>query len=335
LKVFKINDFLMVFKGKGRKVLAALLIFTWFTITCQNKQKIVTPTRANGEKCATKLPAGFAAMKQGSAQVFNLVNTLKHDTCLNKKFSVVFYVVKDSFPLVNNGGVTQVNMNRAIDSLNSKFKRICVSFMNCSTVVIPNWIYNDWNQNPTESQVTSNWYTVNTINIYLVGQVNGTTTAGGYAYMPGTPGNKDIIVIRKTQLNTVLLYHLIGHFFGLPDTYAEVNPVPAAVPPPPLGITSQEFATPTSTNCGQAPNGHGDTFCDTEADPYPAGFVDNNFLVAPCFFQYGPVDGQGKYYIPPVDNYMSEYRFSCRCKYTQEQYNWMATIILTQKLYLH
>lgn len=263
-------------------------------------------------------------------QTQNLVTTLKHDTCLNKKFSIVFYLIQDSTFSINQGNIgtiTSTLITPAINTLNNVFKRICVSFMNCSTVVIPHYPYNQWTQNPLEPIVTSNWYTTQTINFFLVENIAGQPNAGGYTYMPGTPGNKDIIVMRKGALNTTTLLHLMGHFFGLPDTYAEIGGpvVPGPIPP----ATTYEFVQ--RTNCYT----NGDGFCDTEADPYPSGYNSSNPPVPPCYFDYGPVDGQGRYYTPPVDNYMSEYRGTCRCRYTQEQYNYMARVILTQRLYLH
>lgn len=109
--------------------------------------------------------------------------------------------------------------------------------------------------------------------------------------------------------------HLLGHYFGLPHTHDEISPSPPAVPGPPPGIASQEFASQTTTNCSV----HGDGFCDTEADP-----LGNS----------GQQDGQGNYYIPPIDNYMSYYS-STRCKFTAMQYYKMAYTMMTKRLYLH
>jgi hypothetical protein len=274
----------------------------------------------------------YKKWKDDIVPVQNLVSTLKHDTCLDKKFSIVFYIVLDSsyLPQVSVGQI-----NTAIATLNTVFRRICVSFENCSTVYIPKYPYNTWQTVPHEMQVTSNWYTTQTINMYLVASVGGTVTNGGYTYMPGTPGNKDVIVMRKSALNTTTLLHLFGHFFGLPDTYAEIAPIPPAIPGPPPGITSHEWFERTPSNCYT----HGDGFCDTEADPYTGnlaqGYNDSSPPVPPCYYNYLIADGMSRWYTPPVDNYMSEYRGTCRCRFTQEQYNFMARVILTQRLYLH
>ncbi|MBK9283708.1 MAG: hypothetical protein IPM51_05240 [Sphingobacteriaceae bacterium] len=310
------------------KILFLFLFLIGLNLDAQVNVVSESAQSVNTKFCGTAMNANFAKWRSEIIQTQNLVSTLKHDTCLNKKFSIVFYIVQDS---MYQPGILPANITTAINMLNTAFSRICVSFENCSTVYIPKHPYNDWIQNPHEAQVTSNWYTTQTINFYLVNSLGGNPNIGGYTYMPGTPGNKDVIVMRKAAINTTTLYHLFGHFFGLPDTYAEIAPVPPAVPGPPPGITSHEWFDRVSSNCYT----HGDGFCDTEADPYTVGYNDNVAPVPPCFFDYGPVDGLSKYYTPPVDNYMSEYRGTCRCRYTQEQYNFMARVILTQKLYLH
>ena len=74
----------------------------------------------------------------------------------------------------------------------------------------------------------------------------------------------------------------------------------------------------------------GDGFCDTEADPHPIGEVQG----APCDFQSGPKDANNDYYTPPLDNYMTYFK-PCRCRFTQEQYNFMALTFLLGGTQLH
>lgn len=263
----------------------------------------------------------------------NMVTTLKHDTCLNKTFSIVFYVVLDSN--YSPGLATPATLNSVVNNLNAAFKRICVQFLNCSTVYIPHHPYNDWTKNIVDPIVTSNWYTVKTINFYIPTQVNGATNdPNGYAYPPpATPTTtaKDVIVCDKASLlalNNVPFQsstpiHEMGHFFGLPHTFDEIGP--AVVPGPPAGAISNEFFN--RTNCYT----NGDGFCDTEADCYPLNY--NTTPSPPCSYLTGILDGNNEYYVPPLDNLMSLY--PCRCHFSQEQYNYMAHIILTKRLYLH
>ncbi len=274
-----------------------------------------------------------------SPTVQNMVTTLKHDTCLNKKFSIVFYVVLDSLTPPTPGMATPVALTSMVNNLNSVFKRICVQFLNCSTVYIPNHPFNQWTKNIVDPIVTSNWYTDKTINVYFADQVSGmpANELFGYAYPPpatSTTTSKDVIVLEKSCLTNTNsagfqqsdIVHQFGHFFGLPNTFDEINPVPPAIPAPPVGAISNEFFN--RTNCYL----HGDGFCDTEADCYPLG-IPPTTTVTPCGHLSGIQDGNTQYYVPPLDNLMSNY--GCRCRFSQEQYNYMAYIILTRRFYLH
>jgi hypothetical protein len=287
----------------------------------------------------------FLSFRNYSQATFpNFASTLPHDTCLNKKFSVVFYLIPDSsFYPINQTALNNIittTLTGFINNANAVFKRICVSFENCSTVVIPNYPFKDWVQNVVEPVVTANWYTDRTINFYLPATETNTfiNETNGYAYPPPlnntvTP-TKDIIVCPLSQMLTTngvgvqssVPMHLLGHFFGLPNTFDELGP--PAVPPPPA--VSGEFVD--RTNCST----NGDRFCDTEADPYPQQFNSSGPPNGPkCFYNKvpGQLDGKGQWYFPPVDNFMSYY--GCRCKFTQQQYNHMARTILKQRLYLH
>ena len=260
----------------------------------------------------------FASVSFGQ---YGQVSPLDHDTCLDRQFSVVFYVVLDSTysPLPAN----TASLALLIQTMNACFKPICVSFQNCSTVFIPNYPYNKWKKDITEPVITTNWYTDKTLNIYLVDTVKqeAINTEGLYAYTytypPASPivPKKDLIVMSKGIFNTPdfgLFFHQLGHFFGLVHTYDEIgSPTPPVTFPAPNGIISQEYAD--GTNCAI----HGDCICDTEADPQSTSQI---------------LDGKGDHYILPIDNYMS---YLGLCRYTQQQYNLMAYTILTKRLYLH
>lgn len=263
--------------------------------------------------------------KNQQTQVSNMVSYLDHDTCLNKQFSIVFYVVLDS--VYSDVPVTQPTLAAMVNALNDNFRPICVSFANCSTVFIPNYPFNKWQKFTTEPVVTQTWYTPNVINIYLVDSVKtaGENEIFGYANGPSllpvppiisVPTRSDVVVLTKQSLllpNFYSAMHHMGHFFGLPHTSDEIGPNTATVtPPPPSNVISYEFVD--RTNCAE----HGDGFCDTEAD---------NFSLTDL------LDGKGDYYIQPIDNFMAFYLTACR--YSQQQLNHMARIIATRRLYLH
>ncbi|MBX3163140.1 MAG: hypothetical protein KF900_01555 [Bacteroidetes bacterium] len=268
-----------------------------------------------------------------NAQAQNTNYTVKHDTCLNKKFSIVFYLIQDSTNSLP-GTASSYSLADIVNELNTAFSRICVSFENCKTVIIPNNEYNEWKIGITDSVVMTNWYYPNTINFYIPAPASasivGTDLGSLYTYGSALPlGNvptKDYIVMQKEKLGTSLL-HTFGHFFGLEHTYAELSAASPTVP-------SQELADGSNSST------HGDRISDTNADCYPNGFEFTPpappASPQPCAFDYssGLKDAAGNYYSPPVDNLMSNY-FECRCRFTQEQYNRMAYIILTRRLYLH
>jgi hypothetical protein len=243
------------------------------------------------------------------------------DTCLDKKFSIVFYVVLDSSYSVTFA--TTQTLQAVIDTLNDRFKNICVTFENCSTVFIPMYTKKGWFKNSTESEVKAIWYTPNTINFYLPDTTyNPAYDPQGYTYEPPLTPNlpsvkEDLMVVGKKILidsRFLLAVRMMGRFFGLRYTYEEIAPVPAAVPPPPPGVLSHEFAIQSFPNCRD----HGDGLCDTEADP------DNQ----------GTIDGMGNYYVPPKDNIMSGY-FSTWYRLSNMQYYRMVYVIMTKRMYLY
>ena len=262
-----------------------------------------------------------AQKNQNPKQINNLVTVLDHDTCLDKKFSIVFYIVLDSNYSVRTA--TPSMLASIIDTLNEKFKPICVSFANCSTVFIPNYTYNRWSKTTTDPQVTPNWRTDKTINLFIVDSIiDANIYERGYAYPPpasSTVTPKDVIVVEQfrstlpySSLDYYHVIHAMGHFFGLSHTFEELNPNSPASPLPVSPVVSQEFADGSNSPF------HGDMLQDTEADP------------GPLLQEY---DGKGDRYIRPLDNYMSF--LSIACKFSQQQYNLMAKNILTKRLYLH
>jgi hypothetical protein len=290
-----------------KNLLLIILVLGWLSNYSQ------PVSNQSGSDCGTVVPPVYTQLRNSGNSVQNLVNLLKHDTCLNKKFSIAFHVVLDSN--YQWGGVSQADLNGCISSLNGAFSRICVSFQKCFVDSIPNYTYNNWEMAATEIPVLPNWNVEDVINIYLVDSIVG--FPAGYA--------SSVIVLEKGSASGSVPIHEMGHYFGLPHTWSETGPPNVFPLPTNVGIGSQEYVR--RTNCYT----NGDGFCDTEADCYPAGY--DKLTSLPCKHVPGTVDGYGDYFVPPVDNYMTY--FKCGCRFTQEQYNWMAYVILTSKLYLH
>jgi hypothetical protein len=278
----------------------------------------------------------------GSSNSAMMVNGTDHDTCLNKSFSVVFYVIQDTTLAKNISSVQQNEILTVMKVLNNYFARICVTFQNCSTVVIPNYEYNKWTMK-VDKDVTDNWYIPNTINIYLVEELvyKPEFEEIGYAHAPGIPGakfsNKEVMVfqymtvapdkkknimdLNSSGVQASAVAHAAGHFFGLPDTFSEL-----------AGSPMGTYEMVRRTNCDVT----GDGICDTEADPFPLSYFPPPGTVPKgAYCRYWPVlkDSAGDYYTPPIDNMMSMYL--CRCRFTQQQYNHMARYILKNKWHLH
>jgi hypothetical protein len=267
---------------------------------------------AFSQECGSKLSPNHAALYAKYLQLAAVApNPLPHDTCLNKELSVVFWIFLDS---LGNNNVIPGNITTCIKNLNKYFKPICLKFDSCVTKYIPEHEYNKWIRADHEPKIVGNsynYYIEKTINIYLVDNLI-TPAANGYAH---PPGGRDLIVIRKTALTSMTPVHEMGHFFGLPHTFAEIS-INAADGP------SSEFSNLTNSQTT------GDGFYDTDADPYSIGSGSG-----PCGYVYGPKDANNQYYVPPVDNIMSYW--GCRCRFTIEQLNWMAYTYLTARNYLH
>jgi hypothetical protein len=258
--------------------------------------------------CGNKLSA--ANLQKHYARMQSLPSILPHDTCLNRELSVVFHIVLDSS---NKTGINLADLDACISKLNVAWKPLCVTFKKCSLNYIPNYNYNQWKDVADEQTCVKNYCVSNTINIFLVEKIITPAGAAGYAGKMN-PNSCNKIVMDKANFNSVVAIHEMGHFFGLPHTFEGPT------------LTSLSTELVKRTNCYSS----GDGFCDTEADPYPTGKTTG----AHCDFQPGSKDANGNYYTPPLDNYMT-YFAPCVCRFTQEQYNFMALTFLLDGTSLH
>lgn len=259
----------------------------------------VAPFMLSGQvsECGFKMSA--ASLQKHYANVQTMRTLLPHDTCLNRELSLVFHIVLDSSGLP---GVSTANIDASVAMLNQVWKPICIKFLRCSLNYVPDYNYNQWNDVIHEGPFFGNYFVDNTLDIVLVDNILSPAGANGYASAMG------YIVMKKSAILGTTAIHEMGHVFGLGHTFE-----------PPGELVAR-------TNCYTS----GDGFCDTEADPFPSGNVSG----AHCNFQPGPKDSNNDYFTPPLDNYMT-YFSPCRCRFTQEQYNFMALTFILSGTQLH
>ncbi|MEZ4940252.1 MAG: M43 family zinc metalloprotease [Saprospiraceae bacterium] len=224
--------------------------------------------------------------------------------CLNKKFTVVAHIFKDS---LGNFGATEADIRQAVAGINPFFEPICASFEVCEFRYHENWQHDILEDPDTEiPQIKTKYHADFRINIYFVTTFTSTINACGLASGSiGDPTNSGII-IRKDCINVGTIAHEMGHFFGLAHTF-EGN--------------GTELVD--GSNCDTA----GDGICDTPADPYVPGDPKEDYVNSDCIFISPKTDANGEYYNPDLGNIMSYYDCGS-CGFTWGQLNKMANTYL-------
>jgi hypothetical protein len=240
--------------------------------------------------------------------------------CIDKEFSVVAHIVKDS---LGNTNITESFITNLVNSLNPTFDSICVSFKVCEFRYIENFIYDTLSTSKKEWEELQNQYHVpNRINIFFVDDIPEPPGTAGFADLANIcVVNSGGIVMKKSTATFGVLAHEMGHYFGLLHTFQDSQN---------SNIAMRELVD------GSNSTSTGDHITDTPADPYDPAFkiqMYTKFLSnnpkTPCKFIGVMQDAQGKYYDPLVGNIMSYYPESCLCGFTHEQYLKMANTFLS------
>jgi hypothetical protein len=218
--------------------------------------------------------------------------------CLDKRFSIMVHIVKDSLGEAN---VTEADIQGEVDGVNAYFDDICVSFEICEFRYIDNFQWDtldavggtDWNQMMTAHNEDFR------INVFYVAHIIEPPGVAGFAPLGGinSTSGGGICVAKPGGA----LLHEMGHYWGLEHTF-EGN--------------GTELAD--GSNCQT----EGDGFCDTPGDPYTAFDPPEDYINGDCIFVSMLQDANGDFYDPDVGNVMSYY--GCDCHFSYEQYLHMA-----------
>jgi hypothetical protein len=180
--------------------------------------------------------------------------------------------------------VSDADIALGIAIANTHFSKIGTAFNICSTYVHPN-VRNDTIKAGVEDKEIAVMYDVpNTINIYYAIEVIGSPDPCGFGPQgkmtsPVKTSDRDAIFINKICAQEIALTHILGHYFGLFNTFEQVT-------------NGTELVD--GTNCATT----GDLICDTPADN---GAGTDAF----CDLSVPTADINGDYYTPPTCNIMS------------------------------
>lgn len=252
--------------------------------------------------------------------VFANINaqTINRLPCIEKKFSIVVHIVKDSSKQGNNYGLfgfqslaaIQISIQKSIDSLNAHFAPICVSFQVCDYQYVDNYWYLSIDKNIPQKvdEMRALYNAKDRINIYYVRSINSNND---FYYVEDTVTNVNSGGIVLNNVRNKMLIQAMGVYFGLSTT----NQLP-----PELVNGSNSSTT-------------GDEIIDTPADPYVKGDIVANYVDVNCKFISLKKDANSQYYTPIVGNAMSPYPDNCMCNspyaFTSEQYKKMANTYLS------
>lgn len=216
--------------------------------------------------------------------------------CLDRKFTIIVHIVKDT---TGQPGIALLDIANGVAAINGAFQDICVSFEICEYRYIDNFQYDALDTATELSELMIKYYEKNRINMFVV---NSTSIPGSFASLGGIADVDGGLICMEKSAGAGTYIHEMGHYFGLPHTFD----IPGELV--------------DGSNCATT----GDLICDTPADPYPLGSVD-----ADCRFIGMDQDANGDYYTPQVGNPMSYYPGNCRCtKFTHDQFWVMANIYL-------
>ncbi|MCD8455227.1 hypothetical protein LNJ08_12580 [Tenacibaculum finnmarkense genomovar ulcerans] len=236
----------------------------------------------------------------------NVINISKANIVNRKNSSneILYFRIQHHIIRKSNGtgGISQDNIDTAMEDLNKDFLNSKIRFYSCSSV---NYINSDtyYDFLVSDENTIRNTYNVSdAINIYHFNSIKDDDDSFcGYAYYPSS--NRNFVAMDNSCLNNGSTFtHELGHFFGLPDTHVD-RPKP-----------NQELEYVNGSNCSSI----ADKFCDTPADPQLSTLNVNSSC---NYTDSTSTDQNGDVYTPDTRNFMSYSRKSCRSRFSNEQQN--------------
>ncbi|MFT6715696.1 MAG: PKD repeat protein [Saprospiraceae bacterium] len=225
-----------------------------------------------------------------------------------KLVPVTYHVLQDDD---GSNGITQDQIDLAMERVNGHFKQAGIEFFACGAVQYhKSTTLNAWDKYIDDAAVDG-FHVANTLNIYFASSVtSGTSGICGYAYFPSS--KHYTVMANSCAYNGTTFEHELGHYYNLYHTHQTFSSVLEIVARPGEG---------KATNCAT----EGDKLCDTHADPILTGISLTNCVPDPTALGTGP---NGDQYRTDATNIMSYAGTkSCRSLFTQEQLNLMNTTV--------
>lgn len=243
---------------------------------------------------------------QSQASTPFVADSIKPIIKLNKTLLISAHVVVDKD---TNAGITLSQIQNNVDSLNLLFKPIGIRFQIGSVDTVYNYQYLLLSMSGRQ-ELINEYNKSKRINVYYVSNFAFSDSLYGELTLNGIQKNDNSAIFIQNFASTAL-YHEMGHFFGLLNTFQDYG-----------------LENVNGSNCSTV----GDLVCDTPADPYSYRMdIDLgkyiNFIN--CSYIGNLKDANGQYYNPDTRNVMS--RYPCNCsKFTHGQYQRMIKTYLAK-----